>query len=354
MPETVPGYYVWEAPGKTVSVVVNLDVVDRLLTEVMTGFGAIPRRGAEVGGILVGSIEGTAVRVENFEPVPCEYKRGPSYLLSEGDGRAFEETWRKWRPGSDNSHYAVGYYRSATRGQATVGDEDRAICGRYFPPPSNVMLLIKPHAMQVSSAGFITYENGSLENESALEFPFRRLEIEGNAAPARRPLGEHRVPGSSVPDVEPPQAPPVPSEGERAYAVTTQARETRRKGWAWIPLSFIFLLLGVLMGFQAALTIYPRGSGGHDDPFTLGLSVTNTGDSLHVKWDRAAQPIRSAQRGVLRIEDGSYTKQVDLDASQLQNGSVIYRHMSGSVQFRVEVYPKDRTSVAETVDWKQP
>ena len=52
-----PGYYVREIPGSGLIVQLKLELVDRLLPEVMAGFGAVPRRGAEVGGILLGRLE---------------------------------------------------------------------------------------------------------------------------------------------------------------------------------------------------------------------------------------------------------------------------------------------------------
>lgn len=52
----VPGTYTWEAPRKPQIVRLSLDAVDRMQQDVMRGFGAVPRRGAEVGGVLIGSV----------------------------------------------------------------------------------------------------------------------------------------------------------------------------------------------------------------------------------------------------------------------------------------------------------
>src|SRR5271154_7484672 len=90
--QDAPGYYVWDAPGQPAIIHLHLDVLDRLSAEAMRGFGAVPKRGAEVGGLLLGSIEpGRAghpavVRIEDFEAVECEYQRGPSYLFT-NDGK---------------------------------------------------------------------------------------------------------------------------------------------------------------------------------------------------------------------------------------------------------------------------
>jgi hypothetical protein len=213
MPQTIPGYHLWEVPGKSMSVQMNLDTIDRLSSAVLTGFGAIPRRGAEVGGILVGSIQDSVVRIDEFEPVACSYRRGPSYLLDAADQAAFAEAFEKWKPAPGKDQYAVGYYRSNTRDDSTLSIEDRALCDQFFPPPSNVVLLIKPYATKVSTAGFITYENGRLDAESAFEFPFRRSELEGVTAPARRPLSETRHLQRTENHAPPPRfdTPPAPT-----------------------------------------------------------------------------------------------------------------------------------------------
>src|SRR5258708_26213065 len=88
----IPGAYVWEPAGKSISVRLSLDVVDRMLQDVMRGFGAGPKRGADVGGILLRRTtpgDKLIVAIDDYELVPIEYKRTPSYLLSEEDARSF-------------------------------------------------------------------------------------------------------------------------------------------------------------------------------------------------------------------------------------------------------------------------
>src|ERR1051325_2284088 len=97
--QPVPGYYVWEVPGKPVVVHLHLDALDRIASEVMRGFGAVPQRGAEIGGLLLGSVdpgEPSVVRIEDYEAIPCGYKRGPSYLLTGDDQRDFEDACERW------------------------------------------------------------------------------------------------------------------------------------------------------------------------------------------------------------------------------------------------------------------
>ena len=301
----------------------------------------MPKRGAEVGGVLLGTIERgnpSIVRIENFESVECRHKHGPSYLLTDDEEEIFDDACERWRPNSSRPVYAVGLFRSQTREGFSLSAEDIQLMDRYLPSATNVVLLVKPFGTKVSTGGFFFRENSAFQSSSPLEFPFRRREVGGEEAPPRRPMIERRPPPDR--SIPPPAATPT---------VTPPPPKSRlRSGWVWIPLSFVFLLLGVLLGFQAALTMNPAG--GQD--FSLGLSVLKADDNLSVKWNPQAAAIHNSQHGVLEIEDGTYTKSLDLDTAQLQNGSILYRNASRTVRFRLIVYPKARVSVVETFEWK--
>jgi hypothetical protein len=375
-----PGYYVWEVEGQPVTIHLHLEVVDRLGPEIMRGFGAVPKRGAEVGGLLLGAIEQeaaedgvrTVVRIEDFEPVACDYKRGPSFVLTEEDGALFEEACARWQPDGSQPAYAVGYYRSHTRDGMSLSPEDLDLLERYFPAPENVALLVKPFATKVSIAGFFVRNAGAFPELTPLEFPLRRRELTGESPPERRPLGErgHRTLSQPAPSYDrrraarprTPSAGPLPeSAAAEEFDLETMpedalagGRRRIRGGWVWIPLSFVFLLLGVLLGFQSALTMGNKAASSTAVDFSLGLAVTRSGDNLTVKWNRNAPAIQMAQKGVLEIEDGGYAKPVDLDHAHLEGGSVIYRNSGDTVRLRMTVNLSGRSSVTETAEWRGP
>jgi hypothetical protein len=372
-------YYVWSVPGKPVAVHLHLDVVDRILAEAMRGFGAVPKRGAEVGGLLIGSIQTgnepgsvSIVRIEDFEPVECSYKRGPSFLFTDEDRAVFESALARYAD-SARPAYAVGFYRSSTREGMSLEPEDLELMGRFFPLPANVALLIKPYGTKVSIGGFFFRENGAFQEATPLEFPFRRRELTGEEAPPPRSMME-RKPRSRgqrplVPPVmttpaeaaggagyDPYSAPDETFDQARqpgpAYAVTLPSR-SRFRSAVWLPLSFVFLLFGIAIGLMIALTGMPGTSRVDAQEFSLGLAVSRSDDNLSVKWDRQAPAIRAAQRGVLEIEEGGNTKPVDLDTAQLRNPNFLYHNNSNTVRFRLIVYPRDGVSVAETLNWKR-
>ncbi len=189
MSEALAGYYTHSLPGTDRVIHLSLDAVDGILSEVMTGFGAIPRRGAEVGGLLLGRNEGQVTRIETFAMAPCEHRRGPSFLLSDRDREGLAGIVRAQQ---DGELAMVGMFRSNTRDSDAIADEDRTLFQEYFPPPSGVFLLIRPFASKTSIAAFLVYRDGELQESSTDVFPFQRRELEGGPEPLRRPLGERR------------------------------------------------------------------------------------------------------------------------------------------------------------------
>jgi len=117
-----------------------------------------------------------------------------------------------------------------------------------------------------------------------------------------------------------------------------------------IPLSSIFLAVGILLGIQTTLSLRSVPA----DPYDLKLSLSRTGNTLTLRWDRRAPAIRAALHGTVFIEDGQ-TKipPHDLEASELQTGSIVYTPTTTSVHFRLQVFPKERDSITETIDWSQ-
>lgn len=346
-------YFVWEVPGKPAAVHLHLDVVDRLGAEVMRGFGAVPKRGAEVGGILLGSIEPgevTIVKVDDFEAVPCSYSRGPSYLFSEEDRAAFEEALHRRQGDSFGASSVVGYFRSHTREGLNLGEEDLELLNRYFRDPAQVALLVKPFATKASVAGFFARESGVFPAETPLEFPFRRRELTGEAPPPRRPVWEGRPHRFESPFESEPREMPAPVLPAREPAVAP----VRRPFFEFTPLALLLLLVGLIAGFGAALQFAPlpsaRSAAGQ---FGLALGVTRSGGNLTLHWNPEANVLRYAQRGLLEIEDGSFSKPVELDAAHLREGSVIYQNRSRLVRFRLSAYLDERLMVTETIEWRE-
>jgi hypothetical protein len=407
-PAPPPEHYLWTVPDKPISIRLAYDVVDRLHPDVMQGFGSVPKRGAEIGGLLLGTVtEGDTrnVVVDDYAPVHCEHRHGPSFLLSESDLAQFAATVEQWRPESGLDRYVVGYYRSNTRPEFSLSDDDLAICQSFLPGYSSVVLLIKPFATKACQAGFFFWEDGRIRMESPYQiFPFRRQDLGGGMPPKRAEAPAAPVPGGELeaetaaaePGVESglarrqrlfpvagrqpasPAATPiralgryaVPSPGPSAIeerpaqiapdrspvlAPLEPPAPRRPSRGMPLPLAFVFLMLGVLLGFQAALQIRPAPQPASiEESVRLGLRVTAEGDSVQVNWNRDAAVVQMARHGVLVIWDGDARQSTDLDATTLHSGNVVYRRITRTVRFRLEVFLPGGSTVSDTADLRLP
>jgi hypothetical protein len=345
--QAAPGYFKWEVAGQPVVIHLRLEAVDRMAAEVMRGFGAVPKRGAEVGGILVGVIEEgdiPTVRVEDFEPIPCKYVRGPSYLLTEYERMLFDEVCERRSPQNAGRTYAVGYYRSHTRDGLALDSEDIELLDKYFPAPSQVALLVKPFGTKPSVAGFFVRQNGVFPPATPLEFPFRRWEMTGEEPPRRPPMEERK---SKQREPESPRHERIFSAEPDAPVAPLPIPRRKSTPGIWMVASFVFLLLGVFLGYVASRITAPQRS----SDFALALAVERTGQNLTVHWNPSAPAIRSASSGVLEIDDGGETKSVELDRANLSGGSMVYRNASEKVRFRLVVSVDAGISVTEELQW---
>jgi hypothetical protein len=369
--------FCYEPPGKGVAFNIAYDVVDRLSAEIMRGFGLVPRRGAEVGGILLGAAEQgerLVVRIDDFIIVPSEHLRGPSYILSDNDLAVFDRELAKLAPAPDRRIQAVGFFRSNTRDQMQLGPEDLSVLDSRFPGSTAVCLLVRPYATRVSEAALLLRgEDGRFaEGEPELVFPFRRRELGGGRPVRKRDAAWAARDAAGEPDAEFAGTAEdseeqsveaiasqlgmqsAPTFGGLAPAPDTETVEQEPKagrGWVWIPLSFIFLLLGVVLGFQIAISFREPAPAvvAQENPYQLGLSIEPSGESLTLRWNVAAPAILAAERGVLIINEANNEKVVELSVDELRRGGVLYRNSSPDVRFRLEAVLDERNSVVESV-----
>ena len=175
--------FLWEVPGKPVIVHVALEVLDRLDREVAESFRSLEVRGSEIGGLLLGAVQGSSpfeVSIQSYDLVPSEYKRGPLYQLSPRDLERFEDVLEQ-RVGGGMQ--IVGFFRSHTRKGLGLDTEDVAIFNRFFPKQYQVALLAKPFATKPTAGAIFIREGRSLRSESSYkESPFRTSTVERRGA----------------------------------------------------------------------------------------------------------------------------------------------------------------------------
>jgi TonB family protein len=83
-----------------------------------------------------------------------------------------------------------------------------------------------------------------------------------------------------------------------------------------------------------------------DEPSTLALKLQRIGNDWQLNWDSTAPFLLKAAAGHLLITDGSIHKSVDLDISDLRNGSVMYTPITDDVALRLDVVSPESVTLA--------
>jgi hypothetical protein len=165
--------------------------MEDIKTHVIRGYKSLPGRGAEIGGVLLGSFDpGTGdpatreIVIDAFEPMQIDYRSGPSYIPSADD----YAQWRDWVLAlREASPRIVGICRSHTRPGLRVATEDGNLIGQVMPGGDGVLLLVKPLSDRECVGAFFPFRQGIVTDGStpSREFPFgARQPVE---LPARKP-----------------------------------------------------------------------------------------------------------------------------------------------------------------------
>jgi len=209
--------YVWEPKGVPFSVRLDADVIGRLEKESLDIFRAITNRGSEIGGILLGEVLPgwpVSVVVRDYEPVPCAYTLGPSYLLSDEEQERLGEAIETRQKASGLT--VVGFFRSNTRPALVLQDDDLDLFEEFFPEDHNIFVLAKPFSRKPCQGAIYVREGGKIRTDSSpLEFAFSRAELEklGALQPGLRLASQ---PSRLGPASSPDRAPAIPIDSAPA------------------------------------------------------------------------------------------------------------------------------------------
>jgi hypothetical protein len=193
-------YYHWSAGGATVSVDLDSELITRLREATQESSGTT---GWEVGGILLGSrISDEQITVSDFEIVTSEHRRGMTFTLSPADRKRLDKLLRQEQKGKT----IIGGFRTHRRPGLFMDQYDFDLMARYFPSPTDVMLLIRPKDW---CAGFFVWEEGDIRRQkSYLEFSFSPALLP--LKPRPEPVEKSDVPITPAPELSPlPPAAPV-------------------------------------------------------------------------------------------------------------------------------------------------
>jgi TonB family protein len=266
------------------------------------GLKSLPRRGAEIGGLLITSSTSDEI-VDDAALVVSEHRYGPGYHLSPRDLTGLRGIAAQVR--ESGGKRVIGLFRSSTGDQFTFSPNDLDVL-RDELPECRLLVIVKPFADGHAIARVYQLRDGTWGQSS--EFEIRCTKV--------APLPERRL------------VRPVASIILRAPAQRPAAK--KRRG---IPAFWIYCVLGSLALIAAIAFLGPRPKAGA----ALGISVDPVGSLLRVTWNRNSPAVRSGASGALRIDDGHNHRDIPLNPGQLSNGSVMYRPDSRDVTFRLVV-----------------
>ena len=313
-------------------------VITRLGIDVWTAFKKIPRRGLEVGGILLGSADANGdtvhLHITDYQLVESEHRLGPSYLLSEADFGHFLSALENNRAGT------LGAFRSQTRSEDLEPERsDTEMLERCFDSARPLFLLLCPAAKKAS---FFAQVEGKLM--PVHEFPLARLtsslRIDNASAVSARDVAAPKEP--MQPDVSELHSlsraiqdettlstgePPAVNRPERMPG-------TRRAGF--IAAAIALLLAGAAL--DGLLKSRRPVSAPSATRAFIHLAVRPEGSSLRLMWDPNAPELRSATHAVLHIQDGGSQIDRELALSDLIAGSFSYDAKGTDVTFRLDIY----------------
>jgi hypothetical protein len=333
----------WDAPDGACAVLLGSSLMEELRHRAIQAYLSLPKRGVEIGGLLLGDVRqdgSIAFQIDGSEDIPCEYRFGPKYKLSETDyGRLGERLARHQRDGSEP---VIGLYRSYTGREAALDQTDLELLRNVFPHPRLVSLLLQPISPEKCMARFQFGSDGEVTADRPYEpflFEPAQLKVEAQADP-KPPEAAPAAPGPTErlrePPVESPRPVPIlpaPYLARRGQWQEGDATRAPRKSRIWLPVMLCALAaiaVAAIYGFWT-LERQPRWA-------PMGLDATASGRELLLIWDSAAPVIEQASRGVMSVTDGSAQSQIPLTAAELRGGKLSYLPSNTNVLFRFLVY----------------
>jgi hypothetical protein len=353
----------WRSDDGSTLVSVPTGVVDRISGYVAEAHKSVPRRGAEAGGVLIGGVRigpVTEIFITGFEPVPCDYVYGPSFILSDGGQTDFRTAMAR-HPASE----ILGYYRSHTRPGFGLESSDRELVARVFPGLSGLILLVKPLSPMNLTGSYFFFQRGNLEmRRVGPEFPFTGSVPGGTPPPAKL---DPDPPKPKQPSFELASDPSLAARAPVAYTTAPAANPRgdpplrtepeiarRRKSLQWE-----IVAAGLMIAAALALLWWQyRGDSGEEvvasshtlanSVASLGLAVQPGEGGWRITWDPNTPSARNSVRGALNVTEEDSRERIPLNAQQIRAGNATYRPVGDDITFRLELLRPDNSVSSET------
>ena len=379
----------WHPTQSPLAIEYTRSVLDEVRDQAVAGYRRLSRGGVEVGGILYGTRDTGKVRILATQPIACEYKSGPSFLLSEKDKhRLLDQLTGSESVPELQGLVVVGWYVAHPRNAVALTDGDLDIFNEFFPAIWNVALVLKPNDQSIRCGFFVREARGSLNIEQSyqefeLALPrssegssaIRQIadQVSSSLAAQRAQVPEadtERRRGGSRRDIS--EMPPPPGNGRalelpptfvapgsngtgtaaapafeaplpnwstavarpRASLVANRRAgdQPRRLKWRWLVVWL--LAIAAIVGGAYAYREYTA-------PAQLGLHVAEKDGDLIIQWDPASRSLRWATAGKIEIKGTGQTKiEIDLTTKEVASGKYQYGGTEGDTSIRLSVNGK--------------
>jgi TonB family protein len=391
---------VWSAPDGAHSAELEPELVRELRYKAIQAFLAIPRRGLEIGGLLLGEVRKgwpTVFEITGLEEVPCEHRFGPAYTLDEPDRVALATIITQYP--QDGAVQVVGFYRSYTGRGAEPDEADRELMRMFFRSREFVCLLLQPFSSESCMAGFRFWNDGEMRvQQNGAMFPFDAAQMEQQEVTAMPPMivstdkaiastdqaenvaSETELTPSKqgLPRLLPLVSPSSPA-ANAASATWPQPQElndrpecpgrgafysprfddpqiAEEKGAGEEPnprTTFRFRVAAMLLFIAvsvASASLYELWVTEREARWAaVHLDARQDAGGLLLTWDAGAPVVAKAVRGFLQVNDGRKPTTVQLSQEQLLQGNMAYPDAGSNVLFSLSLDGRGTKTVTESL-----
>lgn len=250
----------WPDQTLPVSISCAPGVLTALEILAIDGLLAMPRIGLGIGGLLLGSREGSRIEIRRSVEIPCSHAMGPPFILTPAEMKALVAL-----PDSeDDAGQVVGWYCSKPQGALIPTEHDHVLFDAFCPESWQILLLIHPAKGHPTRASFGFRQVRAFTAGEWLDLAWQ--ELAGFEQPAPVPPPAPLPPPPPAPVAEAPAIIPVamPTIGTLFGnpGPTSEARAPKRpksKKHQESPWKLNLVIAGIVLVVLALIALLARG-----------------------------------------------------------------------------------------------